>query len=85
MTRQAFRVFLVSLASLLVGLPLSLAAVSGLCALAGVGGVDRIHTVMVAGPVAWTCLWFAMLWAAGPRPTRPENSRPENSPQGRSW
>lgn len=82
MTRQAFRVLLISLAGLLVGLPLSLAAVSGLCALAGVAGLDRIHIVMVAGPVVWTCLWFAMLWVAGPRPTRPENGRLENGPRG---
>lgn len=79
MTRQAFRVFLISLVGLLVGLPLSLAAVSGLCALAGVRGIDRIHIVMVAGPVAWTCLWFGMLWFAGPRPVRSENGRLENS------
>ncbi len=79
MTRQAFRVFLISLASLLAGLPLSLAAVSGLCALAGVGGVDRVHIVMVAGPVVWTCLWFAMLWVAGPRPVRSGNGQPGNS------
>ncbi|ALG71298.1 hypothetical protein VY88_02010 [Azospirillum thiophilum] len=84
MTRQAFRVFLISLASLLAGLPLSLAAVSGLCALAGVGGVDRVHIVMVAGPVVWTCLWFAMLWVAGPRPGRSGNGQPGNRQTGNS-
>ena len=82
MTRQAFRVFLISLVSLLAGLPLSLAAVSGLCALAGVGGVDRIHIVMVVGPMVWTCLWFGMLWVAGPRPIRPTDGRLENSRPG---
>ncbi|WP_042444298.1 hypothetical protein [Azospirillum sp. B510] len=75
MTRQAFRMFLISLASLLAGLPLSLAAVSGLCALAGVAGIDRVHIVMVTGPVVWTCLWFGMLWVGCPRQTRPETGR----------
>lgn len=84
MTRQAFRVFLISLVSLLAGLPLSLAAVSGLCALAGVGGIDRIHIVMVAGPVVWTCLWFGMLWVGGPRPSRQADGRLENSRPGNS-
>ncbi|CAO3437350.1 hypothetical protein [Azospirillum endophyticum] len=83
MTGQAFRVFLISLASLLIGLPLSLAAVSGLCALSGVGGVDRVHIVMVAGPVVWTCLWFGMLWVAGPRPARSENGHSGNSRSGK--
>ncbi|MBY6264471.1 hypothetical protein EI613_21495 [Azospirillum sp. 412522] len=84
MTGQAFRVFLISLASLLAGLPLSLAAVSGLCALAGVGGIDRVHIVMVAGPVVWTCLWFGMLWVAGPQPGRRENGRPGSGSQDNS-
>ncbi|ALJ39234.1 hypothetical protein D9623_31505 [Azospirillum brasilense] len=79
MTRDAFRVLLVSLAGLLVGLPLSLAAVSGLCAAAGVAGVDRVHIVMVAGPVVWTCLWFGMLWIAGPPPAKPQGSRKDAS------
>ncbi|MGQ9369054.1 hypothetical protein [Azospirillum sp. ST 5-10] len=75
MRRQGWRVFLISLGNLLLGLPLSLAVVSGLCALAGVAGVARVHIVMVAGPVAWTCLWFVTLWVAGPLPDRPRNSR----------
>lgn len=89
MTRHAWRVFLISALCLLIGLPLSLAAVSGSCALAGVRGIDRIHTVMVAGPAVWAVLWFGMLWVAGPRTPRssddrsnagrPADSDPENS------
>lgn len=79
MRRQAFRVFLISCASLLIGLPLSLAVTSGLCGLAGVAGIERVHVVMVTGPVVWAGLWFGALWVAGPRPPRSGNGHQEKS------
>jgi hypothetical protein len=72
------RAILASIASLLLGLPLSLAAVSGLCALAGMAGVERLHSVMVAGPVLWTVQWFIALWIATPAKTAPSPAKQPN-------
>lgn len=69
------RAILVSIASLLLGLPLSLAAVSGLCALAGMAGTERLHSVMVAGPVLWTVQWFVALWIATPAKAAPPSAK----------
>ncbi|WP_213979433.1 hypothetical protein [Sphingomonas sp. dw_22] len=56
------RTLMITLATLVIGLPASVAALVGLARLSGLKGGSALFAVAIGSCLLWTLLLFAVLW-----------------------